>query len=134
MGAAARGSLVSSLQAGGTQVITGQTDQDVRPQAMFPMFHMGGWGDGRSGYWSIVATVVIMRRGRSARMLAAVEPRARHLPLCRAHRLRVDARAADLRELRPVVRCAPSGAGTAYMPREQIERITRAFSARRTWW
>ena len=125
---APKGALLSQrsyfLQAGGTQVITGQTDVDVG-LSMFPMFHMGGWAM-PLGYWSIGATIVIMRKADPRAMLAAVErERVTYLyavPTVYVSMLALpDFERFDLSSLRAL------GGGTAYMPREQIERITCAF-------
>lgn len=123
-----KGALLSQrsyfLQAGLTQNMNGLTDQDVG-LSMFPMFHMGGWAT-PLGYWSIGGTVVIMRRAEPRAMLAAVaRERVAYLyavPTVYNAMLALDDFAAhDLSSLRLL------GGGTAYMPREQIERITRAF-------
>jgi fatty-acyl-CoA synthase len=123
-----KGALLSQrsyyLQAGNTQVITGQTERDVG-LSMFPMFHMGGWAM-PLGYWSIGASIVIMRKADSRAMLAAVErERVTYLyavPTVYESMLALAAFGRfDLSSLRAL------GGGTAYMPREQIERITRAF-------
>lgn len=125
---AAKGALLSQrayvLQAGLTQTMNGLTDADVG-LSMFPMFHMGGWAT-PLGYWSIGGTVVIMRRADPRAMLAAVErERVAYLyavPTVYNSMLALpDFTAFDLGSLRLL------GGGTAYMPREQIERITRAF-------
>lgn len=123
-----KGALLSQrayvLQAGLTQNMNGLTDDDVG-LSMFPMFHMGGWAT-PLGYWSIGGTVVIMRRADPRAMLAAV---AREhvaylyaVPTVYNTMLALEDFASfDLSSLRLL------GGGTAYMPREQIERITRAF-------
>jgi len=123
-----KGALLSQrsyfLQAGLTQSMNGLTDEDVG-LSMFPMFHMGGWAT-PLGYWSIGGTVVIMRRADPRAMLAAVaRERVAYLyavPTVYNAMLALDDFAAfDRTSLRLL------GGGTAYMPREQIERITRAF-------
>ncbi|MBY0277001.1 AMP-binding protein [Candidatus Binatia bacterium] len=125
---AAKGALLSQrayfLQAGLTQSMNGLTDDDVG-LSMFPMFHMGGWAT-PLGYWSIGGTVVIMRRADPRAMLAAVQrERVAYLyavPTVYNAMLALPEFATfDLSSLRLL------GGGTAYMPREQIERITRAF-------
>jgi acyl-CoA synthetase (AMP-forming)/AMP-acid ligase II len=125
---AAKGALLSQrayvLQAGLTQTMNGLTDEDVG-LSMFPMFHMGGWAT-PLGYWSIGGTVVIMRRADPRAMLAAVQrERVAYLyavPTVYNSMLALpDFTTFDLGSLRLL------GGGTAYMPREQIERITRAF-------
>ena len=125
---AAKGALLSQrtyvLQAGLTQTMNGLTDEDVG-LSMFPMFHMGGWAT-PLGYWSIGGTVVIMRRAEPRAMLAAVErERVAYLyavpTVYNAMLALPDFDAFDLSSLRLL------GGGTAYMPPEQIERITRAF-------
>lgn len=125
---AAKGALLSQrsyfLQAGLTQTMNGLTDDDVG-LSMFPMFHMGGWAT-PLGYWSIGGTVVIMRRAEPRAMLAAVQRE--HVAYLYAVPTVYNAMLAlpdfatfDLSSLRLL------GGGTAYMPREQLERITRAF-------
>lgn len=124
----AKGALLSQrtyyLQAGLTQTMNGLTDEDVG-LSMFPMFHMGGWAT-PLGYWAIGGTVVIMRRADPRAMLAAVaRERVAYLyavPTVYNSMLALDDFATfDLGSLRLL------GGGTAYMPREQIERITSAF-------
>lgn len=123
-----KGALLSQrsyvLQAGLTQNMNGLTDDDVG-LSMFPMFHMGGWAT-PLGYWSIGGTVVIMRRADPRAMLAAVaRDRVAYLyavPTVYNTMLALDDFTSfDLSSLRLL------GGGTAYMPREQVERITRAF-------
>jgi len=123
-----KGALLSQrtyyLQAGSTQILTGQTDDDVG-LSMFPMFHMGGWAS-PLGYWSIGASVVIMRKADPRAMLAAVaRERVTYLyavpTIYNAMLALPDFASFDLSSLRAL------GGGTAYMPREQIERITRSF-------
>jgi fatty-acyl-CoA synthase len=125
---AAKGALLSQrayvLQAGLTQTMNGLTDEDVG-LSMFPMFHMGGWAT-PLGYWSIGGTVVIMRRAEPRAMLAAVERE--HVAYLYAVPTVYNSMLAlpdfttfDLSSLRLL------GGGTAYMPREQLERITHAF-------
>lgn len=125
---AAKGALLSQrsyfLQAGLTQTMNGLTDDDVG-LSMFPMFHMGGWAT-PLGYWSIGGCVVIMRRAEPRAMLAAVErERVAYLyavpTVYNAMLALPDFGTFDLSSLRLL------GGGTAYMPREQIERITRSF-------
>lgn len=124
----AKGALLSQrayfLQAGLTQTMNGLTDEDIG-LSMFPMFHMGGWAT-PLGYWSIGGTVVIMRRADPRAMLAAVQrERVAYLyavpTVYNAMLALPDFAAFDLSSLRLL------GGGTAYMPREQLERITRAF-------
>ena len=124
----AKGALLSQrsyfLQAGLTQTMNGLTDDDVG-LSMFPMFHMGGWAT-PLGYWSIGGSVVIMRRADPRAILAAVaRERVAYLyavPTVHNAMLALpDFGTFDLSSLRLL------GGGTAYMPREQIERITRAF-------
>lgn len=124
----AKGVLLSQrsyvLQAGLTQTMNGLTDEDVG-LSMFPMFHMGGWAT-PLGYWSMGGTVVIMRRADPRAMLAAVQrERVAYLyavpTVYESMLARDDFASFDLSSLRLL------GGGTAYMPGEQIERITRAF-------
>jgi fatty-acyl-CoA synthase len=128
---APKGALLSQrsyyLQAGNTQTLTGQTDDDVG-LSMFPMFHMGGWAM-PLGYWAIGANVVIMRKADPRAMLAAVARE--HVTYLYAVPTVFNAMLAlpdfasfDLSSLRAL------GGGTAYMPREQIDRITSAFGTR----
>jgi fatty-acyl-CoA synthase len=123
-----KGALLSQrsyfLQAGMTQTMNGLTDRDIG-LSMFPMFHMGGWAT-PLGYWAIGGTVVIMRKAAPQAMLAAVaRERVSYLyavPTVYNSMLALDDFASyDLSSLRLL------GGGTAYMPREQIERITGAF-------
>lgn len=123
-----KGALLSQrsyfLQAGLTQTMNGLTDLDTG-LSMFPMFHMGGWAT-PLGYWMIGGTVVIMRKVAPRAMLAAVaRERVSYLyavPTVYNSMLSLDDFATyDLSSLRLL------GGGTAYMPREQIERITGAF-------
>ncbi|MEW6271958.1 MAG: AMP-binding protein [Thermodesulfobacteriota bacterium] len=123
-----KGALLSQrtyfLQAGLTQTMNGLTDQDVG-LSMFPMFHMGGWAT-PLGYWAIGGSLVIMRKADPRAMLAAVaRERVSYLyavpTLYNAMLALPDFDGFDLSSLRLL------GGGTAYMPREQIERITRAF-------
>jgi acyl-CoA synthetase (AMP-forming)/AMP-acid ligase II len=123
-----KGALLSQrsyfLQAGLTQTMNGLTDRDTG-LSMFPMFHMGGWAT-PLGYWAIGGTVVIMRKASPQAMLAAVARE--HVSYLYAVPTVYNAMLAlddfgryDLSSLRLL------GGGTAYMPREQIERITGAF-------
>ena len=123
-----KGALLSQrsyfLQAGLTQTMNGLTDQDTG-LSMFPMFHMGGWAT-PLGYWAIGGAVVIMRKAEPRAMLAAVQrERVSYLyavPTVYNSMLALpDFASFDLSSLRLL------GGGTAYMPREQIERITGAF-------
>lgn len=123
-----KGALLSQrtyfLQAGLTQTMSGLTDDDVG-LSMFPMFHMGGWAT-PLGYWAIGGRLVIMRKADPRAMLAAVaRERVSYLyavPTVYNSMLALpDFASYDLSSLRLL------GGGTAYMPREQIERITRAF-------
>jgi len=125
---AAKGALLSQrsyvLQAGLTQTMNGLTDEDVG-LSMFPMFHMGGWAT-PLGYWSIGGTVLIMRRADPRAMLAAVaRERVAYLyavpTVYNAMLALPEFGTFDLSSLRLL------GGGTAYMPREQLERITGAF-------
>jgi len=123
-----KGALLSQrsyfLQAGLTQSMNGLTDQDTG-LSMFPMFHMGGWAT-PLGYWAIGGTVVIMRKADPRAMLAAVvRERVSYLyavpTIYNAMLALDDFTTFDLSSLRLL------GGGTAYMPCEQIERITGAF-------
>lgn len=123
-----KGALLSQrsyyLQAGTTQALNGLTDDDVG-LSMFPMFHMGGWAT-PLGYWAIGGSLVVMRRADPRAMLAAVaRERVTYLyavpTLYNAMLALPDFPRYDLSSLRLL------GGGTAYMPREQIERITTAF-------
>ncbi len=123
-----KGALVSQrtyiLQAGTVHALGGLTERDVG-LSMFPMFHMGGWAT-PLGYWVSGGTVVIMRKADPAAMLRAV---ARDgvtylyaVPTVYESMLALpDFDDHDLTTLRLL------GGGTAYMPREQIERIMSAF-------
>lgn len=123
-----KGALLSQrsyfLQAGLTQAMNGLTDLDTG-LSMFPMFHMGGWAT-PLGYIALGGKVVIMRKADPRAMLAAVaRERVSYLyavpTLYNAMLALPDFAAHDLSSLRLL------GGGTAYMPREQIERITRSF-------
>lgn len=123
-----KGALVSQrtylLQATTVQAISGQNERDVG-LSMFPMFHMGGWAT-PLGYWVGGGACVLMRKADPSAMLRAVgRERVTYfyavptvyesilsLPEFGSH---------DLSSLRLL------GGGTAYMPREQIERIQSAF-------
>ncbi len=123
-----KGALLSQrtyiLQAGTTQALGGLTERDVG-LSMFPMFHMGGWAT-PLGYWAGGGSVVIMRKADPAAMLRAVaRERVTYLyavPTVYESMLAVpDFEAHDLSPLRLL------GGGTAYMPRDQIERIMSSF-------
>ncbi len=113
------------LQAMTVHALGGLTERDVG-LSMFPMFHMGGWAT-PLGYWVSGGTVVIMRKADPDAMLRAV---ARDdvtylyaVPTVYESMLAVpDFEQHDLSSLRLL------GGGTAYMPREQIERILRSFN------
>lgn len=125
---APKGALVSQrtyiLQAGTVQALGGLTERDVG-LSMFPMFHMGGWAT-PLGYWTSGATCVIMRKADPSAMLRAVaRDRVTYLyavPTVYESMLAVpDFSDHDVSSLRLL------GGGTAYMPREQIERIMSSF-------
>lgn len=112
------------LQAGTVHGLGGLTEHDVG-LSMFPMFHMGGWAT-PLGYWTAGGTVVIMRKADPGAMLRAVaRDRVTYLyavPTVYESMLAVpDFADHDLSSLRIL------GGGTAYMPREQIERIMSSF-------
>jgi fatty-acyl-CoA synthase len=128
----AKGALLSQrsyyLQAGQTQQLTGLTDEDVG-LSMFPMFHMGGWAM-PLGYLSIGGKVVIMRKADPRAMLAAVaRERVTYLyavpTIYNAMLDLPDFASFDVSSLRAL------GGGTAYMPREQLDRITGGFGVSR---
>lgn len=125
---APKGALLSQrtyiLQAMTVQALGGLTEHDVG-LSMFPMFHMGGWAT-PLGYWTNGGTVVIMRKAEPASMLRAVaRERVSYLyavPTVYESILALpEFSDYDLSSLRIL------GGGTAYMPREQIERIMSSF-------
>jgi len=123
-----KGALLSQrtylLQAGTTQALGGLTERDIG-LSMFPMFHMGGWAT-PLGYWVGGGSVVLMRKADPAAMLRAVARDAvtylYAVPTVYESMLAVpNFSEHDLSSLRLL------GGGTAYMPREQIERIMGSF-------
>jgi len=126
-----KGALLSQrtyfLQAGTTQFLNGLGDEDVGI-SMFPMFHMGGWAT-PLGYWMTGGKVVIMKKADPRAMLEAVQrERVTYLyavPTVYNSMLALpDFASFDMSSLRLL------GGGTAYMPREQIERIMESFGCR----
>lgn len=125
---APKGALVSQrtyiLQAGTVQALGGLTERDVG-LSMFPMFHMGGWAT-PLGYWTSGATCVIMKKADPSAMLRAVaRDQVTYLyavPTVYESMLATpDFSEHDISSLRLL------GGGTAYMSREQIERIMSSF-------
>lgn len=125
---APKGALVSQrtylLQAGTTQSLGGLTERDVG-LSMFPMFHMGGWAT-PLGYWVSGGTVVILRKAEPTAMLRAVE-RERVTYLYAVPTVYESLLAVPEFDDHDVSSLRLLGGGTAYMPREQIERIQNAF-------
>ncbi|MBM4269481.1 MAG: long-chain-fatty-acid--CoA ligase [Deltaproteobacteria bacterium] len=123
-----KGALLSQrtyyLQSGVVHALGGLTERDIG-LSMFPMFHMGGWAT-PLGYWSAGGTAVVMRRADPAAMLRAVErERVTYLyavpTVYESMLARPDFASHDFSSLHLL------GGGTAYMPREQIDRITKSF-------
>lgn len=129
---APKGALVSQrtylLQAGTTQSLGGLTESDVG-LSMFPMFHMGGWAT-PLGYWVSGGAVVILRKAEPTAMLRAVE-REQVTYLYAVPTVYESMLAAPGFETHDLSSLRLLGGGTAYMPREQLERIQRAFGVDR---
>ena len=125
---APKGALVSQrtylLQAGTTQSLGGLTERDIG-LSMFPMFHMGGWAT-PLGYWVSGGTVVILRKAEPTAMLRAIE-RERVTYLYAVPTVYESLLAVPEFDDHDVSSLRLLGGGTAYMPREQIERIQTAF-------